>query len=64
MFVTYPSRLKGRVEDQVMVTEFKGEDIDPPMNSVIGTVEDHTKQSYEDQDSDPPVIEAATNYPP
>jgi hypothetical protein len=56
--------LKGRVEDQVMVTEFKGEDIDPPMNSVTGTAEDHTKQSDKDQDSDPPVIEAAANYPP
>ncbi|KAL9388120.1 hypothetical protein Peur_021244 [Populus x canadensis] len=51
-------------EDQVMVTEFKGEDIDPPMNSVTGIAEDHTKQSYEDQDSDSPVIEAASNYPP
>jgi hypothetical protein len=47
------------VEDQVMVTEFKGEDTDPPANA--GTAKDHTKQSYEDQESDPPVIAAAAN---
>jgi len=51
-----PSRLRGRVEDQAMVTEFKGEDIDPPVNAVT--------RIAEDQDSDPPVIEAATTYPP
>jgi hypothetical protein len=44
-----------------MVTEFKGEDTDPPVNAVTGIAEDHTKQSYENQDSDPPVIEAAAN---
>jgi hypothetical protein len=51
-----PSRLRGRVEDQAMVTEFKGEDTDPPVNAVT--------RIAEDQDSDPPVIEAATTYPP
>jgi hypothetical protein len=45
-----------RVEDQAMVTEFKGEDTDPPVNAVT--------RIAEDQDSDPPVIEAATTYPP
>jgi len=59
-----PSRLRGRVEDQVMVTKFKGEDTDPPANAVTGNVKDHTKQSYEDQESDPPVIAAAATYPP
>jgi hypothetical protein len=59
-----PSRLRGRVEDQVMVTEFKGEDTNPPANAITGTAKDHTKQSYEDQESDPPVIAAATTYPP
>jgi len=44
-----------------MITEFKGEDTDPPVNAVTGIAEDHTKQSYEDQDSDPPVIEATAN---
>jgi hypothetical protein len=44
------------VEDQAMVTEFKGEDTDPPVNAVT--------RIAEDQDSDPPVIEAATTYPP
>ena len=47
-----------------MVTEFKGEDIDPPVNAVTETVKDHTKQSYEEQESDTPVITAATTYPP
>ena len=32
-----PSRLRGRVEDQVMVTEFKDEDTDPPVNAVTTT---------------------------
>ena len=47
------------VEDQVMVTEFKGEDTDPPVNAVTGIAEDHDKQSYEDQDSDPPTIQTS-----
>ena len=47
-----------------MVTEFKGEDIDPLVNAVTRNAEDHDKQSYKDQDSEPPVIEAATIYPP
>jgi len=47
-----------------MVTEFKGEDTDPPVNAVTWTAKDHTKQSYEDQESDQPVIAAATIYPP
>jgi len=51
--------LRGRVEDQVMVTEFKGEDTGTPVNAVTRIAEDHDKQSYEDQDSDPPVIEAS-----
>jgi len=55
-----PSRLRGRVEDQVMVTEFKGEDTDPPVNAVTRTAKDYTKQSYEDQESNPPMIAAAT----
>jgi len=59
-----PFRLRGRVEDQVMVTEFKGEDTDPPVNAVTETVKDHTKQSYEEQESDTPVITAAATYPP
>ena len=42
-----------------MVTEFKGEDIDPPVNTVTRIAEDHDKQSYEDQDSDPPVIQTS-----
>jgi len=43
--------LRGRVEDQVMVTEFKGEDTDAPVNAVT--------RIAEDQDFDPPVIEAS-----
>jgi hypothetical protein len=46
-----------------MVTEFKGEDTDPPVNAVTETVKDHTKQSYEEQESDTPVITATTTYP-
>ena len=38
-----------------MVTEFKGEDTDPPVNIAA----DHDKQSYEDQDSDPPTIQTS-----
>jgi hypothetical protein len=30
-----------------MVTEFKGEDNDAPVNAVTRIVEDHDKQSYE-----------------
>ena len=51
------------VEDQVILIEFKSEDIDPPVNAVIEIAEDHDKQSYEDHNSNPPVIEVAT-YPP
>jgi len=51
-----------------MVTEFKGEDTDPPVNAVTKTVKDHTKQSYKqsykEQESDTPMITAATTYPP
>ena len=32
-----PSRLRGRVEDQVMVIEVKYEDTDPPVNAVTAT---------------------------
>ena len=52
------------VEDQVMVTEFNGEDIDPPVNAVTRIAKDHDKQSYEDQDSDPPMIEASDELSP
>jgi len=31
-----------------MVTEFKYEDPDPPVNAATGTPKDYTKQSYED----------------
>ena len=50
------------VEDQVMVTEFKDEDPDPPMNAATGTPKDYTKQSYEDQESDPPVDCSSRNF--
>jgi len=46
-----------------MVTEFKGEHTDPPVNAVTETVKDHSKQSYEEQESDTPVITAAATYP-
>jgi hypothetical protein len=52
----FAGSLEQFVEDQAMVTEFKGEDTDPPVNAVT--------RIAEDQDSDPPVIEAATTYPP
>jgi len=54
--------LRGRVEDQVMVIEFKDEDPDPPMNAATGTPKDYTKQSYEDQESDPPVDCSSRNF--
>jgi len=47
-----------------MVTEFKGEDTDPPVNTMTETVKDHTKQSNEEHESDTPVITAAATYPP
>jgi len=42
-----PSRLRGRVENQVMVTEIKDEDqeLDQPVNATTKVPRDHNKQS-------------------